>query len=282
MPWKDGDNIMKKSKILKVIFTFVTVILLVLSPCTRSYAIDADHVKVAVDEVGKCYNTTFETFNFIAFVLKHPEIGYPDKETVWAYYEMYCKPNGELAPCTLEAYMDYTQFDIDYFLSANGLSSLEGETDSRIFDYYCNGNILYGWKARGLTEHANALIQAYNYWCRYYLWDNELVTIVNFYAVPSTVMEYYTIDPYSDPTTWNIITSVDGPMLYGLGNCQAYAKLYMMLLDFSGIPSRTVISNTHMWNEVLYNGIWYNCDTCWADITQSHVKADLSWCMVLF
>lgn len=276
---------MKKFRFLKVFFTFATVILLVLAPCTRSYAIDADHVKVAVDKVGKCFNTTFETFNYPAFLFKHPEIGYPDKETAWAYYEMYCKPNGEMAPCNLKAYMSYTDFDIDYFLNVNGLIPNEGVDNEEIFETYCDYYFMYHWDARGLTDHATALIRAYeDFWLYNIAQDGAgtLEVIVNFYSYPALMTEYYTVEPYSDRHTWNIITAIDGPMLYGLGNCQAYANLYMFMLDMSGIPSQTVISNTHMWNEVLYNGIWYNCDTCWADIAYNHTSATGDWLMVIF
>ncbi len=275
---------MKKFRFLKIFFTFATVILLVLTPCIRSYAIDADHVKIGVDEVGRCFDTTYETFNYIAFLCKHPEIGYPDKETAWAYYEMYCMPKGELAPCNLKMYMDYTEFDIDYFIVANGLNRT-GLSDQIIFDTYCDYCAVYNWDARGLTTHAEALIRAYEYFWKYNIsstGSTTLQTIVNYYMLPSLVIEYYTVDPYTDPTNWDIVTSIEGPMLYGLGNCQAYAKFYMMLLDFFGEPSRTVYSETHMWNEVLYNGNWYVCDTCWADISYNHTSAMLNWCMVTY
>lgn len=269
-------------KIYKKLVMVVIIALVLMVPNLKASAMDIDHVKIGVAEIGKCYTTTYDTFNHLIFLLKHPEIGYCDKETAWAYYEMYCKPNGELAPCTLKAYMTYKEFDVEYFLAANGLTRA-GATDEELFNYYCEYYFINGWAARGLTDHATALIKAYEYfWMYYYTGAEQLYIMLNFYAVPSAVAEYYTVDPYADPYTWDIITSIDGPMLYGLGNCQSYANFYMFLMDMSGIPSRTVVSETHMWNEVLYNGSWFACDTCWADAALNHTNAVADWFMVTY
>ncbi len=270
-------------RILKKAFGAIMAAALLLTPI-RSNAMDFDHVKIGVENVGKCYNTTFDTFNYIGFLLKHPEIGYPDKETAWAYYEMYCKPNGELAPCNLKAYMDYTQFDIDYFLDANGIGRTSDVTDKEIFDIYCDYSWLYDLKGRGLTDHANALINAYNsFWAAYLFDKSDFEIILNFYLGPANYIDYYTPDdPYSEPDIWNLVTSIDGPMLYGIGNCQGYANYFMFLMDMAGYPSRTVYSETHMWNEVLYNGTWYACDTCWADIQDFPTLATSVWFMITY
>lgn len=272
-------------RIFKKIFGVIVTAVLLLTPI-RSNAIDVDHIKIGVETVGKCYNTTFDTFNYIAFLCKHPEIGVCDKETAWAYYEIYCKPNGELAPCNLKAYMNYDQFDIDYFLSANGLIKDSGATDKEIFDYYCDLYPLYFWKSRGLTDHANALLKAWDYYWQYNLAPNgysELEVILNYFALLPAISEYYTPDnPESNPYLWQLVTSIDGIMIYGTANCQGYANLFLFLMDMGGYPCRTVYSDTHMWNEVLYNGFWYGIDTCWADSAPNHRSARNDWFMFTY
>lgn len=268
-------------RILKKLFVVMMAAALLLTPI-RSNAMDIDHVKIGIENVGKCYNTTFDTFNYIAFLLKHPEIGYPDKETAWAYYEMNCKPNGELAPCNPKAYMSYTEFDAEYYLAANNLDR-GGLSNKELFDEYCDYAWLYDLYAKGLTDHGEAIIRAYkSFWQAYLYYESDLEIILNFYLGPALYTEYSDIDYEDDPYAWDIITSIEGPMLYGLGNCQGYSNYFMFLMDMAGYPSRTVYSETHMWNEVLYNGSWYACDTCWDDITFFPTYASTDWFMITY
>lgn len=277
---------MKTYNFSKKIFTIAIAIIALLIPNIKSQAFDVSHFKIGVGTVGECFTTTYGTFNYPAFLYKHQEIGFCDKETAWAYYEMYCKPYGELAPCSLKAYMDYTEFDVNYFLQANGITFKSYTTDSEIFDYFCDYYPAYFWDAKGLTPHADALIKANYYFWIYNLYVNgasDLQVIFNFYTLPSSITEYYTPnDPYSDPYTWAMVTSIDGPMLYGLGNCQGYANFFLLMMDMSGIPCQTVYSENHMWNDVYYNGSWYACDTCWADNAFNHTSATTNWFMVAY
>lgn len=277
-------KINKNFRIAKKIIAFAVVLLVLLTPSLKTYAIDASHVKVGVAEQGKCFSTTYETFNYPAFLFKHPEIGFCDKETAWAYYEMYCKPAGELAPCNLKAYMSYKEFDVDYFLTVNGLDR-GSATDEEIFTYFCDTYPAYFWAAKGTTEHATALIIAYQDFWGYNAAMNEaseLEVILNFYALPSLVTEYLNVNAYEQPDIWNYITTIDGPMLYGLANCQGYANLFLFLMDMGGYPCQTVYSSDHMWDEVLYNGSWYAIDTCWADKVYDHISAVNKWFMFTY
>ena len=51
-------------RIFKKLFVVMMAAALLLTPI-RSNAMDIDHVKIGVENVGKCYNTTFDTFNYI-------------------------------------------------------------------------------------------------------------------------------------------------------------------------------------------------------------------------
>lgn len=53
-----------------------------------------------------------------------------------------------------------------------------------------------------------------------------------------------------------------------VGVCQAYALLYMDLLEECGVSVTTVCSANHMWNYVQINDNWYHVDTTWDDPTK--------------
>lgn len=58
----------------------------------------------------------------------------------------------------------------------------------------------------------------------------------------------------------------------GFSTCMAYAKLYAILLNESGIPAVTVGSDTinHEWLMVCIDGEWYHCDPTWDDFTNDY------------
>ena len=66
--------------------------------------------------------------------------------------------------------------------------------------------------------------------------------------------------------------SVAGPILYKKGVCEAYAKLYQMILNYIGLDNIYVIGTSrnnggHAWNLVSLNGKYYNMDTTWNDMS---------------
>ncbi len=58
----------------------------------------------------------------------------------------------------------------------------------------------------------------------------------------------------------------------GFSTCMAYAKLYAILLNESGIPAVTVGSDNikHEWLMVCIDGDWYHCDPTWDDFTTEY------------
>ncbi len=58
----------------------------------------------------------------------------------------------------------------------------------------------------------------------------------------------------------------------GYSTCMAYAKLYAILLNESGVPAVTVGSDTinHEWLMVCIDGEWYHCDPTWDDYTSEY------------
>lgn len=72
-----------------------------------------------------------------------------------------------------------------------------------------------------------------------------------------------------DDTTSSKYHSIEGILLEGKGVCEAYAKLYLLLLSKFGIESDIVSSEPmkHAWNVVEIDGEWYHVDATWDDPT---------------
>lgn len=65
-----------------------------------------------------------------------------------------------------------------------------------------------------------------------------------------------------------------GVLVEGVAVCEGYAKAFSLLCELSGIPSLPIegtaidtdgVSQSHMWNMVMCDGIWYNIDVTWDD-----------------
>lgn len=63
--------------------------------------------------------------------------------------------------------------------------------------------------------------------------------------------------------------SSGGLFINGIGVCQAYAYLYMYIMNMFEIPCMTVSSDemVHMWNMIQLNGKYYHVDITWDDPT---------------
>lgn len=60
-------------------------------------------------------------------------------------------------------------------------------------------------------------------------------------------------------------------LINGIGVCEAYAELYMDLMNRAGVPTRYVVSDdmNHAWNLVQIGGNWYHVDCTWDDPTSN-------------
>jgi hypothetical protein len=70
--------------------------------------------------------------------------------------------------------------------------------------------------------------------------------------------------------------SAYGCLVDGRGVCESYAKAFSLLCELAGIDSLPVLGDatdddglvqSHMWNKVLLDGVWYNVDCTWDDPT---------------
>lgn len=56
-----------------------------------------------------------------------------------------------------------------------------------------------------------------------------------------------------------------GVLVKHIGVCSGYAYAYAVLMNFLGIDTYVVTSDTHAWNLAKLNGNWYHIDTTWDD-----------------
>jgi hypothetical protein len=51
----------------------------------------------------------------------------------------------------------------------------------------------------------------------------------------------------------------------GLTNCTGYAMSFQMIMDYCNIPCQYIDNDTHAWNLVKVDNLWYNIDATWDD-----------------
>lgn len=54
-------------------------------------------------------------------------------------------------------------------------------------------------------------------------------------------------------------------LLNGKGICAGYAKTFALMCNILGMPTVSITSDTHQWNEILLDGRWYGVDVTWDD-----------------
>lgn len=75
------------------------------------------------------------------------------------------------------------------------------------------------------------------------------------------------------------IYDVYGFLREGVGVCQAYTGLYMLLLRRVGIPSVCAASAAmnHIWNLIFLDGAWYHADVTWDDVASGATGVRHTW-----
>ncbi len=77
----------------------------------------------------------------------------------------------------------------------------------------------------------------------------------------------YDVEGYNSGNIPPSSANAYGPLVLGTGVCSGYAKAYDLLLDFAGIESRLVRSDSmrHMWNQIQVYSTSGNVDVTWGD-----------------
>jgi len=90
----------------------------------------------------------------------------------------------------------------------------------------------------------------------------EIIKIINDYIINNT--------KYDKERTDNNIIKYSSNNAYGVlyenyGICSGYTDAMALFLNYYDIPNYKVISENHVWNAVLLDGVWYHLDLTWDD-----------------
>lgn len=96
--------------------------------------------------------------------------------------------------------------------------------------------------------------------------DRDIAIAMHDYIVVNTV--YRGDDSYED------LATAYGVLVKGEGQCQGYSEAYTILMRFAGVKTRVVsggavgrgaLYESHAWNQVRIDDIWYHVDVTWND-----------------
>jgi len=90
----------------------------------------------------------------------------------------------------------------------------------------------------------------------------EIIKIIHDYIINNT--------KYDKERTDNNIIKYSSNNAYGVlyenyGICSGYTDAMALFLNYYDIPNYKVISENHVWNAVLLDGVWYHLDLTWDD-----------------
>lgn len=74
---------------------------------------------------------------------------------------------------------------------------------------------------------------------------------------------------FENSIPWNIVsglTAIGDPV------CEGYAKSFQVLCEAIGVPCVCLVSETHMWNAVRLDGVWYTVDSTWNEVSYAGVQ----------
>ena len=157
-------------------------------------------------------------------------------------------------------------------LSNNDFSDLTNTIELEFYGYVCDTRYFNYWHALNYSR------EIYN---QNLVYKSKIEAIAKSLVTPSMTereasakfleyiskkLSYSTSVPARDSRAWYALSN-------GVGNCQAYSKLYKTMCNAVGIECDLVSGNTyqdgevdgHLWNRVKIDGKWYYVDITWAD-----------------
>lgn len=75
---------------------------------------------------------------------------------------------------------------------------------------------------------------------------------------------------FGNSLPWNIVgglTGISDPV------CEGYAKSFQVLCDAIGVPCVCLANESHMWNAVRLEDVWYTVDSTWNEISYPNTEA---------
>lgn len=144
-------------------------------------------------------------------------------------------------------------YSITYTIRYNSTAEQEALVDAKVAE------LVTGWKNKGLTG-LDAIEAIYNYITTTVEYDNAGLAAYNATAAENRTQEH------------REIYSAYAALIKGTAVCQGYANLFYRLALEMGIDARFISgwgvnanneTESHGWNIVEYNDLYYNIDTTW-------------------
>ena len=94
--------------------------------------------------------------------------------------------------------------------------------------------------------------------------DYDKILALHDYIINTTVYDEVTYDN-NNVDDFKYASSAYGLLVAHKALCNGYSDTMSLLLDKLGIINYQILSDTHSWNYVYLNGIWYHMDVTWDD-----------------
>lgn len=97
--------------------------------------------------------------------------------------------------------------------------------------------------------------------------DREKIKAIHDYIINNTVYDEEKAKEIENGinSNYNLSNTAYGPLMTGKAICSGYTDAMALFLDKIGIPNYKVSSESHTWNLVKLDGIWYHLDLTWDD-----------------
>ena len=172
---------------------------------------------------------------------------------------------------TNEAVLHSAFQEIDVYLEYDDRSpclvvmTIEFNVTGKVLHHYHNGtlSVMKGYQEQKLYE---TVIDILDKVVDEDMTDREIAIALHNYIAVNTV---YQLDD-SRPE----LSTAYGVLVRGEGQCQGYSEAYTILMRFAGIKTRVISGGavgrgasyeSHAWNQVLIEGVWYHVDVTWND-----------------
>ena len=97
--------------------------------------------------------------------------------------------------------------------------------------------------------------------------DHDKIKAVHDYIINNTVYDEEKVNEIDNGiiNNYNLSNIAYGPLITGKGICSGYTDAMALFLDKMGITNYKISTESHTWNLVKLDGVWYHLDLTWDD-----------------
>lgn len=268
---------------MKYVYTFFAIIAItIISIFTfKEDLVHYYYAKYTVkDEIIQGENNYFYADNF-AYLDNYTSLEIHNKKEL--YETIYYVINSGITNTQRYFNVEYTDFETDYnelfndqtklnvinnFVHPyNSFSSIEVSLKGYLLEIKINYNELYSEeKKEKINNEVDNIINKY---LKNSMSDREKIEVIHDYIVNNTKYDkdFCTEEDQSKCETTSIYEAdtAYGVLFEHYGICSGYTDLMAIFLNRLGITNFRVTNDTHTWNAVYLNNVWYHLDVTWDD-----------------